>query len=199
MNTKNKVIMIILTAVLLIVAVIGIRLKSNENKASGDVLSGKTLVVYFSAQNHTKNLAEEIAKKLDADIFEIVPQEKYTSDDLNYNDKNSRVSKEHDDEAKRHILLEKVVPDNFDTYENIIIAYPIWWGIAAYPVSSFVMGNTFDNKNIYPVCTSASSGLGNSAKNLKSISSGGTWHKGYRFSEDATSSDVDIWLKTISK
>ena len=57
----------------------------------------------------------------------------------------------------------------------------------------------FDNKNIYPVCTSASSGLGNSAKNLKSISSGGTWHKGYRFSEDATSSDVDIWLKTISK
>ena len=199
MNTKNKVIMIILTAVLLIVAVIGVRLKSNENKASGDVLSGKTLVVYFSAQNHTKNLAEEIAKKLDADIFEIVPQEKYTSDDLNYNDKNSRVSKEHDDEAKSHILLEKVVPDNFDTYENIIIAYPIWWGIAAYPVSSFVMGNTFDNKNIYPICTSASSGLGNSAKNLKSISSGGTWHKGYRFSEDATSSDVDTYLKTISK
>ena len=61
------------------------------------------------------------------------------------------------------------------------------------------MGNTFDNKNIYPVCTSASSGLGDSAKNLKSISSGGTWHEGYRFSEDATSSDIDIWLKTISK
>lgn len=200
MNTKNRIIMIILAAVMTIVAVIGVRLKSNENKASGDVLSGKTLVVYFSAQNHTKNLAEGIAKKLDADIFKIVPQEKYTNDDLNYNDKNSRVFKEHDDdEAKRHILLEKVVPDNFDSYENVIIAYPIWWGIAAYPVSSFVMGNTFDNKNIYPVCTSASSGLGDSAKNLKSISSGGTWHEGYRFSEDATSSDIDIWLKTISK
>ena len=199
MNTKNKVIMIILTAVLLIVAVIGVRLKSNENEVDAKTLSGKTLVVYFSAQNHTKSLAEKIAKKLNADIFEIVTQEKYTNDDLNYNDKNSRVSKEHDDEAKRHILLEKVVPDNFDTYENIIIAYPIWWGIAAYPVSSFVMGNTFDNKNIYPVCTSASSGLGDSAKNLKSISSGGTWHEGYRFSENATSSDIDIWLKTISK
>ena len=57
----------------------------------------------------------------------------------------------------------------------------------------------FDNKNIYPVCTSVSSGLGDSAKNLKSISSGGTWHEGYRFSESATSSDIDIWLKTISK
>ena len=88
---------------------------------------------------------------------------------------------------------------DFDSYENVIIAYPIWWGIAAYPVSSFVMGNTFDNKNIYPVCASVSSGLGDSAKNLKSISSGGTWHEGYRFSESATSSDIDIWLKTISK
>ena len=199
MNTKNKVIMTILAAVMAIVAVIGIRLKSNENKVNQDVLSGKTLVVYFSAQNHTKNLAEQIAKKFDADIFEIVPQEKYTDDDLNCNDKNSRVSKEHEDEARRHVLLEKVVPDNFDSYENVIIAYPIWWGIAAYPVSSFVIGNTFDNKNIYPVCTSASSGLGDSAKNLKSISSGGTWREGYRFSEDATSSDIDIWLKTISK
>lgn len=199
MNTRNRIIMIILSAVMAIVAVIGVRLKNNENEISEDVLSGKTLVVYFSAQNHIKNLAERIAKKLDADMFEIVPQEKYTDEDLDYNDKNSRVSKEHDDEAKRHILLEKVVPDNFDSYENVIIAYPIWWGIAAYPVSSFVMGNTFDNKNIYPVCTSASSGLGDNAKNLKSISSGGTWHEGYRFSENATSSDIDILLKTISK
>lgn len=130
MNTRNRIIMIILSAVMAIVAVIGVRLKNNENEISEDVLSGKTLVVYFSAQNHIKNLAERIAKKLDADMFEIVPQEKYTDEDLDYNDKNSRVSKEHDDEAKRHILLEKVVPDNFDSYENVIIAYPIWWGIA---------------------------------------------------------------------
>ena len=95
MNTKNRIIMIILAAVMAIVAVIGVRLKSNKNDVNKDVLSGKTLVVYFSAQNHTKNLAEKIAKKLDADIFEIVPQEKYTDEDLDYNDKNSRVSKEH--------------------------------------------------------------------------------------------------------
>lgn len=78
MNTRNRIIMIILSAVMAIVAVIGVRLKNNENEISEDVLSGKTLVVYFSAQNHTKNLAERIAKKLDADMFEIVPQEKYT-------------------------------------------------------------------------------------------------------------------------
>lgn len=153
--------MIILTAVLLIVTVIEVRLKSDKNEVSDKVLSGKTLVVYFSLQNYTKKISEQIAEKLDADIFEIVPKE----------------------------ILD----------ENVVIAYPIWWKIAAHPVSSFVMGNIFDNKNIYPVCTSASSGLGDSAKNLKSISSGGTWHEGYRFSEDATSSDIDIWLKTISK
>lgn len=200
MNTKNRTIMIILTAILALVAIAGIYLKNNKKETNNDIdLNKKTLVVYFSAQNHTKALAEKIAKKLNADIFEIVPQEKYTSEDLNYNDENSRVSIEHNDTSKRHVLLEQTVPDNWDSYENVIIAYPIWWGIAAWPASSFVIGNTFDNKNVYPICTSASSGLGDSAKNLKSISSGGTWFDGYRFSSNVSDKDIDNWLKIISK
>ncbi len=199
MNTKNRTIMIILMAILMIVALIGLRLKNDKSENTNVKATGKTLVVYFSAQNHTKSLAEKIAKKLDADLFEIVPQEKYTSEDLNYNDENSRVSIEHNDKTKRHILLEQTTPDNWDSYETVIIAYPIWWGIAAWPTDSFVMGNTFDNKKVFPICTSASSGLGDSTKNLKSISSGGTWYDGYRFSSNASDQDIDNWLKTISK
>ena len=153
MNTKNRTIMIILMAILMIVALIGLRLKNDKSENTNVKATGKTLVVYFSAQNHTKNLAEKIAKKLDSDLFEIVPQEKYTSEDLNYNDENSRVSIEHNDKTKRHILLEQTTPDNWDSYETVIIAYPIWWGIAAWPTDSYEMGNTFDNKKVFPICT----------------------------------------------
>ena len=199
MNTKSKTIMIILMAFLIILAIVSLKLKNGKNENSNLKVTGKTLVVYYSAQNHTKNLAEKVAKKLDADLFEIVPKEKYTNEDLNYNDENSRVSIEHSDKTKRHVLLEQTVPDDWDQYETIILAYPIWWGVAAWPMDSFVMGNTFDGKIVFPICTSASSGLGDSAKNLKSLSSGGTWYDGYRFSSNASDKDVDLWIKTISK
>lgn len=199
MNTKNKTIMIILLAVLMLLAIISLKLKNDKNENSNLKVTGKTLVVYYSAQSHTKNLAEKVAKKLDADLFEIVPQEKYTNEDLNYNDENSRVSIEHSDKTKRHVLLEQTVPEDWDEYETVILAYPIWWGVAAWPMDSFVMGNTFDGKIVFPICTSASSGLGDSAKNLKSLSSGGTWNDGYRFSSNASDKDVNLWVKTISK
>lgn len=197
MNTKNNIIMIILMAVLMILALVSLKLKNNKNENDNLKVTGKTLVVYFSAQNHTKNLAEKVAKKLDADLFEVVPKEKYTSEDLNYNDENSRVSIEHNDKTKRHVLLEQTTPDNWDKYETVIIAYPIWWGVAAWPMDSFVMGNTFDGKIVFPICTSASSGLGDSAKNLKSLSSGGTWYDGYRFSSNTSDSDIKIFIDTI--
>ena len=66
-------------------------------------------------------------------------------------------------------------------------------------MDSFVIGNTFDGKIVFPICTSASRGLGDSAKNLKSLSSGGTWYDGYRFSSNASDKDVNLWVKTISK
>lgn len=122
MNTKNNIIMIILMAVLMILALVSLKLKNNKNENDNLKVTGKTLVVYYSAQNHTKNLAEKIAKKLDADLFEVVPKEKYTSEDLNFNDENSRVSIEHNDKTKRHVLLKQTTPDNWDKYETVIIA-----------------------------------------------------------------------------
>lgn len=138
----------------------------NENIENSNNQS-KTLVVYFSAQNHTKAVAEKITDKLDADIFEIVPEDKYTSDDLDWTDENARVFKEHENETLRDIKLEKDTVDNWEGYDTILIGYPIWWGNAAWPVNTFVKANDFNGKRVIPFCTSSSSGLGQSGKILK--------------------------------
>ena len=81
---------------------------------------GKTLVVYYSAQNHTEAVAEKIAQNLGADIFEIVPTDEYTSEDLNWNDQNSRVTREYEDESLRDIELESTSVDNWDDYDTVL-------------------------------------------------------------------------------
>lgn len=98
----------------------------NTNNNENDSL-GKVLVVYFSAQNHTKEVANKIASNLNADTFEIVPQDVYTSEDLDYTNNNSRVTKEHEDESLRDIKLVTTKVNNWDDYDTVLIGYPIWW------------------------------------------------------------------------
>ncbi len=169
----------------------------NNTSAADDNSVGnkKTLVVYFSATGNTENAAKIIAQTLNADIFEIVPQEPYTDADLNWNNSNSRVSVEHNDEGKRNVPLVKTTPDNFEQYDTVYIGYPIWWGIAAWPADSFVKSNDFTGKTVIPFCTSASSGLGNSDKLLKDSAGSGNWEAGKRFSSAVTESEIANWVK----
>ena len=160
--------------------------------------SGKTLVVYYSATGSTRKVAEEIASELGADTFEITPVQTYTSDDLNWNNNNSRVSKEHNDESLRDVELTKVTPDNWESYDTVLIGYPIWWDIAAWPVNNFVKGNDFTGKTVIPFCTSASSGLGESGSLLQKMAGTGNWKEGQRFSSGASSSDVSKWVKSLN-
>ena len=160
--------------------------------------SGKTLVVYYSATGSTRKVAEEIASELGADTFEITPVQTYTSDDLNWNNNNSRVSKEHNDESLRDVELTKVTPDNWESYDTVLIGYPIWWYIAAWPVNNFVKGNDFSGKTVIPFCTSASSGLGESGSLLQKMAGTGNWKEGQRFSSGASSSDVSKWVKSLN-
>ena len=160
--------------------------------------SGKTLVVYYSATGSTRKVAEEIASELGADTFEITPVQTYTSDDLNWNNNNSRVSKEHNDESFRDVELTKVTPDNWESYDTVLIGYPIWWYIAAWPVNNFVKGNDFTGKTVIPFCTSASSGLGESGSLLQKMAGTGNWKEGQRFSSGASSSDVSKWVKSLN-
>ncbi len=159
---------------------------NNQNTTTGK----KILVVYYSAQKHTEEVAKKIANNLGADIFEIVPKEVYTSEDLNWSNENSRVSKEHADESKRNVELTTTKVENWESYDTVLIGYPIWWGIAAWPVSTFVKANDFTGKTVIPFCTSASSGLGQSGKLLEKMAKGGKWKEGQRFSSTPTDKEI---------
>lgn len=103
------------------------KLNEEESNIQTSEQNGKTLVVYYSAQTHTKAIAEKIASNINADIFEIVPKQIYTSNDLDWTDNQSRVSKEHDDESLRNVELVTTKVENLESYDIILIGYPIWW------------------------------------------------------------------------
>ncbi len=159
--------------------------------------TGKTLVVYFSAQNHTEAVAQRIAENLNADIFEITPVDEYTSADLNWNDDNSRVTREHEDESLRNVELTSATVENWDSYDTVLIGYPIWWGIAAWPVDTFVKANDFNGKTVIPFCTSSSSGLGQSGELLAEEANGGNWLEGHRFRSNPSDSEIDEWTNSL--
>ena len=168
--------------------------KSTTKNVQGN---GKTLVVYYSAQNHTKDVAQKVAENLGADLFEIEPKEKYSEDDLDWTDDDSRVTKEHEDTSLRNVELKTTEVENWDQYDTVLIGYPIWWGIAAWPVDTFVKANDFSNKTVIPFCTSTSSGLGESGTKLQKEAKGGNWQKGQRFSSSPSDSTIKDWTDSL--
>lgn len=160
--------------------------------------SGKILVVYYSASGTTKRVATAIADATGADLYEITPVEPYTRDDLNWTNSSSRVSREHDDESLRDIALTEITPTDWDSYDTVLIGYPIWWGIAAWPVDNFVKGNDFTGKTVIPFCTSSSSGLGDSGNLLEEMAGTGDWQEGHRFSSGASDADAADWVASLN-
>ena len=168
-----------------------------NNGENTETETGKTLVVYFSAQGHTEEVAQKIANNLGADIFEIQPVDEYTSEDLDWTDDNSRVTREHEDESLRNIELVSTSVDNWEEYDTVLIGYPIWWGIAAWPVDTFVKANDFNGKTVIPFCTSSSSGLGQSGDLLAEEANGGNWLEGQRFRSNPSDSDINTWTDSL--
>ncbi len=168
---------------------------SNDAQVSGETTAGagKILVAYYSAQGHTKRVAEAAADELGADLFEIVPQEVYSSDDLNWSNDQSRVTREHEDESLRDVPLAQTTPDNWADYDTVLLGYPIWWAIAAWPCNRFAADNDFTGKKVIPFCTSSSSGLGQSGELLASAAGTGDWQTGQRFSSGASDDEVRAW------
>lgn len=159
--------------------------------------TGKTLVVYYSASGNTERVAKDIAEAAGADLFEIVPAELYTSDDLNWTNPDSRVSREHDDESLRDVPLTTIEVPDWDSYDTVFIGYPIWWGIAAWPVDTFVKNNDFTGKTVIPFATSSSSGMGQSGSLLADMAGTGEWQEGQRFSSGVSSDDVQSWVNGL--
>ena len=167
---------------------------SGNGAAAAD---SNVLVVYYSASGNTETAANYIAQATGGDIFEITPAEPYTSDDLNWTDDNSRVSREHEDESLRDVELTTTEVENWDSYDTVFIGYPIWWGIAAWPVDGFVEANDFSGKTVIPFCTSSSSGLGQSGELLAEMAGTGDWQEGQRFRSSASQEDVNEWVDSL--
>lgn len=133
-----------------------------------------------------------------ANVFELVPVEPYTSADLNWTDGDSRVSVEHEnEELQNSVELVSATPENWESYDTVFIGYPIWWGIAAWPVNGFITANDFTGKTVVPFCTSSSSGLGESGRLLADMAGEGNWLTGHRFRSSASESDVTSWLQDL--
>lgn len=159
--------------------------------------AGKVLVVYYSASGNTARVANDIAEAAGADVFEIIPVEPYTSDDLNWTNQSSRVSVEHDNPDARTVALASTEVPDWDSYTTVFIGYPIWWGIAAWPVDGFVSANDFTGKTVIPFATSSSSGMGESGTLLAQLAGTGDWQSGQRFSSGTSASDVQAWVSGL--
>ena len=177
----KKIIIIPLFLIIFILGVTGCGNKSNESnkKENNNITSnGNSVVLYFSATGTTKSIAERIAKQSNSDIIEIVPKEKYTSKDLDYNS-DCRANREQNDSKARPEIENKI---DISKYDIIFLGYPIWWGTN--PKIILTLLDTYDltGKTIIPFCTSGSTDISESVNDLRNYNSNLTITDGKRFS-----------------
>lgn len=169
-------------------------LPSQEETTSEE--GSKVLVAYFSATGNTKALAEYAADALGADLYEIVPEEPYTDEDLNYNDRSTRATVEQNDKDARPAILGSVA--NMEQYEIVFLAFPIWWGEEPRIMDTFVESYDFSGKTVIPFCTSGGSGFGSSGRNLQELSTGdATWLDGERLGSSSSREDMVDWINGL--
>ena len=137
---------------------------STESSPVQEPEGSKILVAYFSATGNTEGVAQKLADGLDADLYEITPEQPYTDADLNYNNSGSRSSVEMNDPSARPAISGSV--ENMDQYDVVFVGYPIWWGEAPRIMSTFIESYDFSGKTLVAFCTSASSGFGSSDKGI---------------------------------
>ncbi len=154
----------------------------------------KTLVAYFSATGVTAGVAQKIAMGADADLFEIVPAQKYTTADLDWHNENSRSSIEmKGNRSFRPAIASKV--ENMIQYDTIYIGFPIWWYVAPTIINTFLESYDFSGKTIHLFATSGMSGMGNTVDELKPSAPNAVWGKADRLGAMITQSEVDEWIK----
>ena len=167
--------------------------KVNSNE-EGEMPTNEILVAYFSATGTTKKVAEKIAELTGGDIYEIVPKNPYSSADLNWNDRNSRSSKEMDDPNARPEIGSDDI--SLDQYKTIYLGYPIWWGDAPRIMATFVEKYSFDGKKVIPFCTSGGSGIGRSGSNLGTLAGGGNFVTGERLNSSADTNNIQNFINS---
>lgn len=139
-------------------------------------MSQKVLVAYFSASGATARVAQEMAQALGADLYEIRPEQPYSSADLNWMDKKSRSSVEMSDPSSRPEIAEKI--PNLADYDTVFLGFPIWWYVAPRIINTFVESYDFTGKTLVPFATSGGSGMGRTVDELRKLCPNANWKAG---------------------
>lgn len=168
---------------------------SSQEETNTQEESSRVLVVYFSATNTTEQVAERMAQEMGADLYEIVPEDPYTEEDLNYNDSGSRASMEQNDPEARPAIAGDVYP--IDSYEVVFLGYPIWWGEAPKIMATFLERYDWTGKTLVPFCTSGSSGITASVETLQPLAEGAVWQEGRRFEGDTSQEEIMAWVEEL--
>lgn len=157
--------------------------------------AGGTAVVYFSATGNTAEIAKTMAELIDAPLYEIVPEEPYSQEDLNYNDDNCRANKEMNDESARPAIASNL--DEVKNYDTIYLGHPIWWGTAPKIINTFLESYDLSGKTVYIFCTSGSSGVETSVSELQELYPEINIVSGHRFSTGASEDTISEWLQGL--
>lgn len=160
------------------------------------MMMGKNLVAYFSASGVTKGVAEKLAKAAGAELFEIVPEQLYTDEDLNWNNKQSRSSVEMNDRSCRPGISTMV--SDMGQYDRVFVGFPVWWYREPSIIDTFLEAYDFSGKTIVPFCTSGGSGLGETAGNMRSLAKEAEVRDGKRFSSGVSEEELKTWVSGMS-
>lgn len=153
------------------------------------------LVACFSATGNTEGIARHIQTVLDADLYEIVPEEPYTREDLNYSNSDCRANREQNDPDARPAISGTL--ENPGNYDVVFLGYPIWWGQAPKIIHTFLESYDFTGETIVPFCTSGSSGIGGSLSDIQALVPDANWLSGQRFDAGADQEEVARWVEGL--
>ncbi len=163
------------------------------NKDKNQTSNGKIAIIYFSATGTTETVAEYIKDATNGDLIEIIPKDKYTDADLNYNNNNCRANKEQNDPSSRPAISNSI---DTNSYDVIYLGYPIWWGDAPKIILTFLDNHDLSGKTVIPFCTSGSSGISTSVSYFKSNYKNVNWLDGKRLS--TSKSEVINWVNALN-
>lgn len=181
-----KKLLLIILAICLIGGILFFVKTGNSNKAKSDIL-----VAYFSATGNTKSVAEKLANAINADLFEIVPEQLYTTEDLDWRNDKSRSSIEMVNKGSRPKIASKI--DDISQYKIIFVGSPIWWGREPSIMDTFIESYDFAGKTVIPFVTSGSSDIGDYGKNLQALAPNAKVLTGKRFSTDVSAEELKTW------
>ena len=165
----------------------------SEDIQASEQEEDRMLIVYFSATGNTESLAQTIAEVTGADIYEIIPEEPYTDEDLNYSDDSCRANQEMNDPDARPAIAGEI--ENIDEYDTILLGYPIWWGTMPKIINTFLDTYDLSGKTIMPFCTSGSSGITTSVADIREICTDSEVTDGFRGSSSTGRADIEEWLE----